>query len=203
MSDLFELLNESRSRSNSFDQSLIQPVTHLTSPKDLGEEQLHILPRAFVRPLVVFRAFHAAIGVPVGEAVHGAAIFDELPVHTGVAQLVFKGRDIFGGHERIVRAMQREHLASNVFPVLGPGRIQRAVKTDDARDLCAAAGQFNDRRPAETIADGGDAFGSTNRCWRNVSNPALTRARSSVRSLLYLPACALASAVSLGRTPLP
>src|SRR6266550_4112233 len=39
-------------------------------------------------------------------------------------------------------------------------------------------------------------LGSASRCWRNTSSPALTRARSSARSLLYLAACALASAVS-------
>lgn len=86
-----------------------------------AKKLFHVFPRAFVRAFVILRAFHAAVGVPIGEAVDGTALFDQLPVHTGVTHFALKSSDVFFRHERIIRAVQGEDFAFDVLALLGLG----------------------------------------------------------------------------------
>src|ERR1039458_1047902 len=90
------------------------------SLEDLREELLHCFPGAAVGVFIVSGAL--AWIVPhflLGEAMDGAAILDQLPVNLSLAHLVLKGGQVFGRHEGVIRALQRQHLALDVPAVLG------------------------------------------------------------------------------------
>src|SRR5580704_15737841 len=95
----------------------------------------------------------------LSEGMDSTAVEGNLPVHFGIAHLLFKSVQISRFLERIICAGEDEHLAFDVFAVGGRRRIESTMKADDAVQLRAAAGQFDHRRAAETIADGGDAAG--------------------------------------------
>ena len=138
--------------------------------ENLGEELLHRFPRTVVGIWVVGGAFGIIPArVPIRKAMHRAAVRDQLPVHAGLAHFALKRRDFLRGHERIIRAVQSEDFAFDLLRVIGVGRGQPAVKTDNAGQFRAAAGEFERRGAAETIADGGDSAAC--RCARVASRP--------------------------------
>lgn len=97
------------------------------------------------------------MGVGVGEGMDGTAVFDELPVGVGVGHFFLKGGDFGGRNVGIVGAVECENFATDCF---GRERcIEAAVEADDAGNVGAAAGEFEDGGAAETVADGGNAFG--------------------------------------------
>src|SRR5581483_9934742 len=86
-------------------------------------------------------------------AVHGVAELHELPVDLRVAHLALEGLDVFLRHERIVSALQREHLALDVLRVAGRGAVEAAVEDDGAQDRRSAAGELERARAAEAEAE--------------------------------------------------
>ena len=127
--------------------------------ENFGKELRHGFPGSFVRPFIVSRAFGIVVArVGLGKGMDGAAVFDELPVHARSAHFVFKGGDVLRRRSAVIRAMAHQHLALDVFAVRRRRRIESTVETDNACDVRTAACQFNDRRPAKTVADGRDAF---------------------------------------------
>jgi len=85
-----------------------------------------------------------------------SAVFHQFPVHLRLAHLVLEGSQVFGRHERVIRALQYKHLALDVPAVLGMGGIQSAMKAHHAGNVRPAASQFDYRRAAKAIADGRD-----------------------------------------------
>src|ERR1039458_7917606 len=127
--------------------------------ENLREELLHSLPGAAVGLFIVSGALaRIAPRFLLGEAVDRAAVFHQFPIHFSLAHLILEGGQVLGWHERVIRALQRQHLALDIPAVLGMRRIQPAMKTHHAGDVRSAASQLDDRRAAKTITDGRDSL---------------------------------------------
>src|SRR5882757_9845943 len=81
--------------------------------RDLFQETLHCCPRPAVRLLVVQRACQERpVRRGICEGMVGVAVSGNLPIaNPGCAHLIFKGGNVVGRRERIVRAGQDEHTS--------------------------------------------------------------------------------------------
>ena len=82
-----------------------------------------------------------------------AAVDRQHPVHPSGAHLFLEGLPLVAGDDRVVRADQCEHLASDVARVLRTPRAQPGVETHEGLEVRTAPGQLERDRSAEAIAD--------------------------------------------------
>ena len=82
-----------------------------------------------------------------------AAVNYQLPVHAPGSHLILEGIHVLARHMGIVAAVKDQNLAANVFGVGRARRVQAAVKTHHARDVGAAADEFQHASAAETVVD--------------------------------------------------
>src|SRR4051812_25105771 len=87
------------------------------------------------------------------------AVSSQRPVNACFAHLLFERRDLSLRDKRVIRSMKCQYFSFNVLCIFGIGCAQTAMKTDDARNVCPAARQFESRRATETIANGSDPPG--------------------------------------------
>jgi len=108
---------------------------------DLFQETLHCCPRSVVRLLVVERARQERpIRCRIGEGIVGVAVGDNLPIaNIGSAHLIFKGSNVVGRRQRIVRPGQDEYTSPDLA---GQGRrfgCKHTVKAHDSFEVCSIA----------------------------------------------------------------
>jgi hypothetical protein len=128
--------------------------------EELRKKILHRFPGAFIGFLIVRGAFRIiAACTPISEAMDSAPIADQLPIRLGLAHFFLESADFSRRNKGIIGAMKGEHLAFDGLGVFGFGRAQCSVKTDDAIEVGAAAGEFQNRGATEAISDGGDMPG--------------------------------------------
>jgi hypothetical protein len=88
-----------------------KPLDRLRPAKNFLEERHHRFPRPRVRQHVVGYPRHAhAVGVRIGEAVHRAAIANDLPVRLRCGHLLRQGVDLRRRDKRIIGAGADEDL---------------------------------------------------------------------------------------------
>ena len=92
----------------------------------------------------------------VGEPMHGAAIDIELPIGVRVVHFLDEGRHLRRRAVWIQRAVADEDPRLDPSRFCRTGSREAAVHGDDAGEIGAAPGQFENGRSAEAIPDGGD-----------------------------------------------
>src|SRR5262245_16410972 len=88
------------------------------------------------------------------EAVHGAAVDNQLPVGAGVSHLVRESSYLRSRNMWIQRAVADENPGLDGAGLRGANGFETAMDADDARQVNAAARQLQDGHSAEAIADG-------------------------------------------------
>ena len=138
----------------------------LAAIEALGIEAVPLAPHAATfRPLphrrvgapgrtLVVEAVRRAVGVRFREAMHGAGVIDELPVGADRGHFLLEADDLLVRHVGIVGAVEHQQRRLDRTGFGGrAGRIEPAVERDRARELGAAARQFQRGGAAEAEAN--------------------------------------------------
>ena len=126
--------------------------------KYFAEKIAHRAPRALIGGGVVREAWNfPCVDVRVGETVSNASVQMHLPIDARAAHFERKGVALFGRDDRIHIPLADEHFSPDRLRDGGHGCRQARVKTDRAREIGAAARQFEHGRAAKAEADRRDA----------------------------------------------